>query len=65
MTRSLSHLSRALKANISRFFHRPMSLFSQADFVRRSFLSADFVFVSRFRQQIFVVSRSSFCQQIL
>jgi hypothetical protein len=47
------------------FFNRHTSLFSLADFVRRSFLSADFVAVSRFRQQIFVVSRSSFCQQIL
>jgi hypothetical protein len=28
-------------------------------------LLADFVFVSRIRQQIFIVSRSSFCQQIL
>jgi hypothetical protein len=28
-------------------------------------LSADFLFVSRFCQQIFAVSRSCFCQQIL
>jgi hypothetical protein len=28
-------------------------------------LSPDFVFVSRIRQQIFVVSRTSYCQQIL
>ena len=66
MTRLVSRLIFLPQANISRFFFRQQSCLSYAGFVRRSFLSTDFVFVTIFRQQIFIVRRSPFsCQQIL
>jgi hypothetical protein len=45
-------------------FGRQQIRFLSADSVSKFLLSADF-FVSRFCQQIFLVSRFTFCQQIL
>ena len=46
-------------------FFRQQIRFLSADSVSRFLSSADSLFVSRFRQQISLISRFAFCQQIL
>jgi hypothetical protein len=60
MTRRFSFLKQILSEDVS----CQQILFLSADFVSRFLLSADFVFVCRFRQKIFFVSRFVFRQQM-
>ena len=61
-TRFMLHLWCFILANISRYFLSSAVLLFLSRLCKKNFLSADFVFVSRFRQQIL---SANFCCQLI